>query len=188
MWSANVRLAGAVDGQVLAGRWPGPRDPGAPALVLLRASDGAVALEPPAPATTALIPSPGSRELVHAHVVGDVVVAETQLSGVTGLDRRTWATLWTWSLGRDRWAPRRAHLLPFTDLVVVIAEHEENEATQGPGPARRADAVLALDPSTGAERWRIDLSPPVVMAGDPTVVAGRVVIPEWRGTAVVVGG
>lgn len=187
-WTTRATLAGTVDGLALVARWPGSDDQGVPALQLLRPTDGAVILTPPVPATRALIPSPGSRELVHALVVGDMIVAETQLGGLNGLDRRTWATIWTWSPGRDRWAPRRAHLLPFTDVAVAVVEHEQNEATQGPGPARRADAVLALDPSTGEERWRIDLSPPVVMAGDPAVVAGRVVIPEWRGTAVMVEG
>lgn len=171
-WTSQGTLLGVVDGAIVAAR---PSVTDETNLVLLRPTDGAVLLTAPAPPT--LLSSPDPRPLLHAYAVNDVIVVEDSHGRLLGLDRRTWAESWAWSPGTERWA----FLLPFSDLAVALIEREDDGATQRSRCARRATAVVALDPSSGVERWRMNLERELDMAGDPALIAGRILLPDSHG-------
>jgi hypothetical protein len=169
-WTSQGTLLGAVDGAIVAAR---PSVTDETNLVLLRPTDGAVLLTAPAPPT--LLSSPDPRPLLHAYAVNDVIVVEDSQGRLLGLDRRTWTESWAWSPGTERWA----FLLPFSDLAVAVIEREDDGPRSQCG--RRATAVVALDPSSGVEQWRMNLESELEVAGDPAVIAGRILIPDNRG-------
>jgi outer membrane protein assembly factor BamB len=98
----------------------------------------------------------------------DTLVCRTG-SGVCGVDRTTFVPLWERDIG---WPNEVAA----TADAVVITEQVEQ-------PKQRrflVERVLAVDPRTGAELWRVDLSPHDAFGGG-TLVAGRLVFLSYNG-------
>jgi hypothetical protein len=107
-------------------------------------------------------------------VVGD---SESRL---WGLDRRTWSRMWSWA---PPTVEQECTALAFADLLVVALERHDALPS---GPTRRALALLALDPVTGEQVWRVDFDRALPIVGGPIGVAGAVVLPTWRAAPVVV--